>query len=66
MQGLGSSYLYLLSWAYLGITLLLLSARTHHNLQLRLVQRHQAQVETGEEAAETEKDTEEEDAGPGW
>ena len=48
----------------LGITLLLLSPSAHHNLQLCLVQRHQPQVEAGEEAAEAEEDGEQHNTGP--
>ena len=51
---------------YLGITFLLLRAGAHHDLQLGLVQRHQAQVQSGEEATETEEDTEQNHAGPSW
>ena len=57
---------FILYFPNLGIALLLLCASAHHNLELSLVQRHQAEVKAREETAEAEEDTEEDHAGPGW
>ena len=46
------------------IAFLLVSSRAHYDLELRLIKRHQAEVETREEATEAEEDPEHHHAGP--
>ena len=53
-------------WLHLGITFLLLRPGAHHDLELGLVQGHQAEVEAREETTEAEEHTEQYDGGPDW
>ena len=51
---------------YLGVTLLLVGAGAHHDLELGLVEGHQPEVEAGEEAGQAEQHRQQHHAGPGW
>ena len=51
---------------HLGIAFLLLRPSAHHDLELGLVEGHQAEVEAWEEATEAEEYTEKENGGPDW